>query len=224
MKLVYYNFCPFSRSLRIALIEKKIPFSLDIINPWESQQDEVIVSPASNIPAIYDEIDDHKFPIMSALAGYEYLEDAYHDISLYGDDVLIRAEIRRIIAWMDQDFFTNTTSKLIEQKIINRSLKSKSPNSKAIIDAFESLPYYLEYVDFLTGKRKWLAGDEFSMADIVAGSHISIIDYLGDVDWKNYPNLKEWYTKLKSRPSFRETLADRIGTIRPSESYGNLDF
>ena len=224
MKLAYYNFCPFSRALRIALLEKNIPFSLDNLNPWESMQEDIVVSPVGNIPVLCDEIDDHKFKIISASAAYEYLEDGYHDTTLYGEEVLIRAEVRRLISWMDSDFFPNVSSKLIDEKIIKRLSDAEFPNSVSISDAFAYLPYHMEYIDFLTGKRKWIAGDDFSMADIVAGAHLSIIDYLGDINWGEYPNVKNWYVKLKSRPSFQEMLGDNIGSIIPSDSYRNLDF
>lgn len=224
MKLAYYNFCPFSRALRIALIEKKIPFSLDILNPWESMERDIIVSPIGNIPVMHDEIGDHRFPIMSVPAGYEYLEDVYEDTSLYRGDILLHTEIRRLVSWMDSDFFMKVSSKLIEEKIIKRIKRQETPDSVLISEAFEALAYHLEYIDFLVSKRRWIAGDDFSMADIVAGAHLSIIDYLGDIHWVDYPNAKEWYMKLKSRPSFQEMLEDRIGNILPSKNYNNLDF
>lgn len=224
MKLAYYNFCPFSRALRIALIEKSIPFSLNILNPWESMQEDISVSPVSCIPVLHDDIDGKNFRIISAHASYEYLEDAYNDSSLYGEEVLIRAEVRRLISWMDNDFFNNVSSKLINEKIIKRLKDTEFPNSMNISAAFSDLPYHLEYIDFLTGKRNWLAGGKFSMADIVAGAHLSILDYLGDIKWADYPNAKEWYIKLKSRPSFQEMLDDNIGSIISSPSYRNLDF
>lgn len=224
MKLAYYNFCPFSRALRIALLEKNISFSLDILNPWESMQEDIVVSPVGNIPVIHDEIDEHRFRIISAAAAYEYLEDGYHDTTLYGEEVLIRAEVRRLISWMDSDFFHGVSSKLIEEKIIKRLNDTAFPNSIAISQAYAEIPYHMEYIDFLAGKRKWLAGNELSMADIVAGAHLSIVDYLGDINWKDYPHAKEWYLKLKSRPSFQEMLYDNIGSIIPSSSYRDLDF
>lgn len=224
MKLVYYNFCPFSRALRIALIEREIPFSLDLLNPWESMQQDITISSVGAIPVIYDEIHGNKFSIMSANSSYEYLEDAYNDISLYGEEVLIRSEVRRLTSWFDCDFFDNISSKLINEKIVKRLKDTAFPDSKSIREAYSYLPYHLEYIDFLTGNRKWLAGDNFSMADIVAGAHLSILDYLGDIEWNSYPNLKEWYIKLKSRPSFQELLDNKIGNIPASSSYRDLDF
>lgn len=225
MKLVYYNFCPFSRASRIALLEKQISFSLDNINPWESFDDDVIVSSVSNIPMIVEELEaNKKINIFSTPAIYEYLEDINAEAPLYDNSLFINAEIRRIISWMDVDFFNTVSSKLIEEKIIKRIKNREFPNSVEIKSAYDNLSYHMEYLDYLTSKRKWMAGNSFSMADICVASHVSILDYLGDIRWNEYPNAKDWYVKIKSRPSFRELLEDRIGNIIPSSNYKNLDF
>ena len=49
-------------------------------------------------------------------------------------------------------------------------------------------------------------------------------DYFGDVDWDRHPEAKEWYAKIKSRPSFRDLLADVVAGLAPAQNYGNLDF
>jgi glutathione S-transferase len=48
-----------------------------------------------------------------------------------------------------------------------------------------------------------------SLADIAAASHVSVLDYFGDAPWREYPASKLWYSKIKSRPSFRPLLQDR---------------
>jgi glutathione S-transferase len=72
--------------------------------------------------------------------------------------------------------------------------------------------------------RNWLAGDNFSLADISAAAQISCVDYTGSIKWDNYPEVKDWYVRIKSRPSFRDILADRIPSIVPPSHYQELDF
>ena len=87
-----------------------------------------------------------------------------------------------------------------------------------------NLKYHMEYIEWLAERNNYLAGSEFSLADATAAAHLSILDYLGDVDWENYNNAKLWYSKIKSRPSFKEILKDTIKGITPSKNYQNLDF
>ena len=69
-----------------------------------------------------------------------------------------------------------------------------------------------------------LAGDKLTYADLAVGAAVSVLDYLGEVDWEVHEILKEWYTRLKSRPSFRPLLADRLRGLPPVSHYVDLDF
>jgi glutathione S-transferase len=100
----------------------------------------------------------------------------------------------------------------------------QSPESKRIKAGINNLRFHLEYIDWIVERNNYLVGSELSLADISAAAQLSIIDYLGDVPWEDYKNAKLWYSKIKSRPSFKEILNDRIKGIYPSKHYENLDF
>jgi glutathione S-transferase len=53
---------------------------------------------------------------------------------------------------------------------------------------------------------------------------LSCIDYLGDVAWDHFPALKEWYMKIKSRPTFRVFCMQSFPGLPASLWYGALDF
>ena len=76
----------------------------------------------------------------------------------------------------------------------------------------------------MTELRRWLAGDDISMADITAAAHLSAIDYIGDVPWEDHKAAKDWYVRIKSRPSFKPLLDDVIPGFPPPEHYQDLDF
>ena len=63
-----------------------------------------------------------------------------------------------------------------------------------------------------------------SLADLTAAAHLSVADYLGDVDWDKWEEAKTWYMRVKSRPCFRTLLKDRIGGLAPPPYYDKLDF
>ena len=63
-----------------------------------------------------------------------------------------------------------------------------------------------------------------SLADFAAAANLSVIDYFGDVPWREFPGVKTWYMKLKSRPCFRPLLADRWPGLTPPGYYDDLDF
>ena len=58
----------------------------------------------------------------------------------------------------------------------------------------------------------------------VEGVNRSVLDYFGDIPWRDFGALKLWYMRIKSRPSFRAVLADRWPGLAPSSYYDDLDF
>jgi glutathione S-transferase len=51
-----------------------------------------------------------------------------------------------------------------------------------------------------------------------------VLDYLGEIDWASEPAAREWYSRVKSRPSFRGLLTDRVRRLPPASHYADLDF
>ena len=46
----------------------------------------------------------------------------------------------------------------------------------------------------------------------------------GDVPWDAHEPAKEWYARIKSRPSFRQILSDHVPGVAPPKHYPDLDF
>ncbi|MBT3915314.1 MAG: glutathione S-transferase family protein, partial [Rhodospirillaceae bacterium] len=55
-------------------------------------------------------------------------------------------------------------------------------------------------------------------------AHISAVDSLGDVPWADYKSAKNWYARIKSRPSFQGILADSIPGLPAPKHYADPDF
>ena len=62
------------------------------------------------------------------------------------------------------------------------------------------------------------------LSDLAVAAHLSALDYFGEVPWTEYPAAGEWYVRMKSRPSFRSLLADRLPGQPPVMHYAELDF
>ena len=135
-----------------------------------------------------------------------------------------RAETRRLTAWFDNKFNAEVTENLVGEKLIKRYLGWGYPHAPAIRAGLQNIHYHLDYIAYLAERRNWLAGDDFSMADISAGAHLSAIDYLGDVPWDEHPEARLWYSRIKSRRSFRPLLSDALPGNPPPPHYADLDF
>ncbi|WP_417624567.1 glutathione S-transferase family protein [Paremcibacter congregatus] len=220
-KLYHYWFSPFSRAIRVALAEKAIEFELVLEMPWTRRRDFLALNPAGTVPVLLCE---DEVKLCGSYAIQEYLQDTQTTESLLGDTPAERAETRRLIEWFDIKFYTEVTDILIIEKVMKRFLKLGVPEAANIRCAGINIKQHLKYIEYLAERRNWLAGDRFSYADIAAASHLSCIDYLGDVPWEDFQGAKDWYARIKSRPSFQPLLKDLIAGLPPVSHYKNLDF
>lgn len=224
MRLILYHhpLCPFSRQIRLILREKNLEFELIQENYWERRPEFAKLSPAAEVPVLVDEL--HNIIIADVAAIYEYLEEVYPEKILLGFSVKIKSEARRITNWFNNKFYREVSRYLINEKIIRFYSGDGEPNSSHVRAAKTNIYYHLDYIGFLLNSHKWLAAEELTIADFAAASHLSVLDYLGDVPWDHNIRAKEWYALIKSRPSFRPLLADRISGYLPNPSYVDLDF
>ena len=188
--------------------------------PWNMSADAKKLNPAGSLPIfIFD-----GNVISGNYAITEYLEEAYPVPELLSKNLRERAEIRRISDWFDTKFQKEVYQYIVSEKVFKRYGKPVAPNSKTLTAGYNNLNYHLQYLDWLAERNNYLAGDNFTFADAAAAAQISVIDYLGDISWNDFPNAKIWYAKVKSRPSFKDILKDNIKGILPSKHYMDLDF
>ena len=219
--LLHLPLDPFSRKIRIVLGEKKITALLAVEPIWERRHEFLSINPAGTVPVF---IEDDGTTISTSQAIAEYLEETSNEPALIFGTALQRAEIRRLCNWFDVKFNTEVTEYLLGEKIMKRFLGLGEPSSETIRAGYANIDTHLGYIEYLAEQRAWLAGENFSLADITAASHISCIDYLGDIAWEDYQQAKQWYARIKSRPSFRPLLQDLIPGTQPPAHYKNLDF
>lgn len=222
MRILYHlPLSPFSRKIRLVLSEKRLPFELRVEKVWERRAEYLDLNPAGTVPTL---IEDHGLVIPDSGVIGEYLEDAYPDTPMLGHTLAERIEVRRLVAWFDGKFATEVTRNLVGEKHMKRLLGQGNPDAGALRTGYVAIKHHLEYVGWLSETRRWLAGASISLADFAAAAHFSALDYIGDVDWTVAPAAKEWYARMKSRPSFRGVLADRVPGVTPPEHYADLDF
>jgi glutathione S-transferase len=219
--LHHFWLSPFCRKVRIALQEKGLEVELVAEKYWERRRDFLILSPAGEVPVLQES---DGLTISDSQAIVEYLEDVYDGPSLLGQDPAVRAECRRLTAWFDRKFYTEVTDYLVTEKFLKRFMRMGQPQSDRIRAGTKNIGYHLEYIGYLAERQNYLASEAFSLADIAAAAQVSCLDYLGDVPWQDYPAAKEWYAKVKSRPSMRSILADHIPGLPPPAHYADLDF
>jgi glutathione S-transferase len=154
----------------------------------------------------------------------EHMERLHRNNSLLGGTPKETAESRRIIILFNEMFFSDVVKNIVFEKVIKKHMERSSPDSSNIRKGNGDIAKYFDYISWLMDHRNYLAGDRFSLADIAAASQISCVDYVGSIKWDDYPDVKDWYVRIKSRPSFRDILLDRVPNVNPPTYYQELDF
>ncbi len=222
--LTHSTLDPHSRKTRLLLAECELPFVLEEEEFWKRNEDFIQLNPAGEVPVLQDE---NGAVIAGHYAISEYCEERSQNTgkpSLLGNTLELRAETRRLTDWFDSKFYREITQILVYEKYFKR-LESKGwPDTKAFRACCKQVHYHLDMIEALTQESPWLNGESISLADYAAAAQISVIDYFGDIDWKDHNKARDWYRLMKSRPSMRKILAERVRGVTPPDHYDNPDF
>lgn len=222
MRVLYHFWLsPFCRKVRMALNEKGVEFDLAVERFWERRHEFLAMNPAGQVPVL---VEADGTVLADSQAIVEYLDELQPEPPLLGLDAAGRAECRRVTAWFDQKFYAEVTDYLLTEKLLKRFMGMGAPQSELLRIAGDNMKYHLDYIGYLAERRNYLAGDRFTLADIAAAAQLSCLDYLGSVAWEQYGPAKDWYARVKSRPSVRPILGDHIPGLPPPKHYANLDF
>jgi glutathione S-transferase len=210
--LYHHPFCPHSRFIRLVLGEMGIEARLVEEKVWDRRKDFLLMAPEGATPVM---LDDESAGLSGAEVIAEYLDETrglgLGDRRLMPQDPLARAETRRLMHWFNVKLFLESSQWLVREKVYKRFMSNAQggggPDMDAVRAARANLRYHLRYIGHLIGNRNWLAGDR-----------------LGDAQWDENETAKTWYARMKSRPSFRPLLAERLPGMIPSVVYADLDF
>ena len=222
MRTLYHLWLsPFCRKVRLVLHEKRLDVTLKADSVWDRREEFLALNPTGEVPVL---VEADGAAISGSDAICEFLDEVHETPPMFGRQAYQRAEVRRLIYWFDHKFNAEVSVNLVGEKMMKRFLGLGEPDSNAVRAGHANIHNHLNYIAYLADRRKWLAGDAFSLADLTAAAHLSIVDYLGDVPWADHEAAKDWYARVKSRPSFRPLLEDHIPGAPPSKHYADLDF
>ncbi len=223
-RIHHYPLDPSSRRVRLCLGEKGIPFQEVTEKPWDPREEYRAFSPDGSVPTLVIETAPQHIVISDASSICEFLEETEDGPSLLSDDPIYRAEVRRLTNWFERKMYDEVTAPILSEKAFKRFQGGGTPDSTVLRAGLKNIHGHLDYIAWLTERRNWLAGDQLTLADLSAAAQISCIDYLGDVPWDRHEGTKDWYARIKSRPSFRPLLGDHMPGIMPAKHYADLDF
>lgn len=211
-QLTHLILSPPSRFARLLIGEKRLAF--DSVSPEDAQ---------AHLPVFVD-MDGTRCEGLWAIV--DHVEGTYTDRPLVPEDADARAESLRLLDWAMGPLQESVTRRIVFEKGSQRytgAPAKRTPDMEVIRRGREALKAVLTMVGDCADRHGYLATRECTLGDLAVAAHISALDYFGEVPWDDFRSAGEWYLRMKSRPSFRSLLADRVPAQPPVAHYGELD-
>src|SRR5688500_13665924 len=221
-QLYQFPLCPFSRKVRLMLAEKGVAHELKRVSPWAEDDEFSDLNPAGETPVLVEEQKGTVLSDCGAICGD--FDELVERAPMIPGTSINRAEVRRLVAWFDGRMRREVVAPLMEERMRKRLVSRSAPDTGELRKAMMAANGHLDYIDYLLDHRRWLAGPSLTLADLAAAAQLSVADYLGGIDWRSHKQTVDWYAVMKSRPSFRPLLSERMEVIMPPAHYDKVDF
>ena len=219
--LYYHPICPFSKQIITLIGELGYKYSLIKEEYWRQNKSFIELSPWRELPVILVE---GTLIVAGVYPCIEYLMATKPNFYLFGQDIEALARMRQVINWFNKHFYDDVLRHILDERMIKLDLKTQYPDTNVLRNAKIALNKHLLQLSAIISSQDYLICESLSFADIVAASHLAVLDYFHDINWSMHYKIKNWYCLIKSRPTFRATLYEKIKGINPPAHYLNLDF
>lgn len=199
MKLITSLTSPYGRKARVVLLEKKIPFHLQIENPWLPDSPVAAVNPLGKVPVLV--LEDGACVFDSRVI-VEYLDHVSPVAHLIPSEPRSRMMVRGVEALADG--VTDAAVAIYLEK--KRATEQQSAEWLALQE--KTLSRGLQALADALGEKAWYLGNSMTLADIACGCTLGYLDLrFPEIDWRiAYPSLTRLADKLATRASFQDTV------------------
>lgn len=204
LRLCGFHISNYFNKVRIAMLEKGVPFELDPTCRPSQKEDFLARTPMGKVPFL--EVDGAQLSESQVIC--EYLEDAFPQKPLYPRDPLERARVRELITLMElhvelvarrlygQVFFGQPADEAVKQAVEKDLVKG--------VRAFRARAKFDPYV----------AGSQLTLADCAAFVHLPLVSLatklaFGRDALESLPQIKPYLAMLGERAAFKTVNEDR---------------
>lgn len=213
MKIVYgVNASPFVRKVRVALMEKNVPYELETVYPGPAAPPEFrAISPLGKVPAFRD--GERTLADSSVICAY--LERLHPQPPLYPADPYDYARALWFEEWADAGLVTVAGPKIFFQRVVGPRFFGRACDEELVRRAIdEELPPYLDYLEGQID-GEFLVGGALSIGDLGVLSQFVNLAHAGVTpDAGRWPKLAAYLARGFARPSFAALIAEEAPQFR----------
>lgn len=208
-KLSFFRLCPLSRQIRVLMNVLQIPYS-------SKERDIFVISSIERLSPTMVTPKNHVFTGFWSI--YQYLNDNF-------DNYLLPSQEERLNFLSDLELINSKFYYEVVYFILIKSFNFNQAVDYSTLRYVEAkLQSYLVFFNHVLEKNDGFFYAQKSFLDIALACHISTLDYLNQIKFKEYSFIHKWYMVIKSDPAFRDLLKDRVAPITPPFQYDKIDF
>src|SRR5262252_2460644 len=160
---------PFMRSVLVALEEKRAPYRVEALAPGATRTpDYRRLHPFGRMPAIRH----GDFHLYETQAILRYIDATFPERPLQPREPEAIGRMNQVIGINDWYLFPLVARVIVFERVVGPALFGKKPDEDAIDAALPDARLCLGELNRLLGNRAHLAGDEFSLADVLLAPQI----------------------------------------------------
>ena len=209
-ELVIYGIpgSPFVRAVQIAMEEKGAPWRIHALQPGETKAEAHLARhPWGRMPAVEHD----GFSLYETQAIVRYIDQVFPGASLQPTDIRSAARMNQVIGINDWYLFPKAVAVIGFQRIVGPALMGLTTDEAVVAAAVPEAERCVGALDAILGQGEYLAGDRFSLADVMVGPQM---DFLGATPEGEAllagTGLGAWLERVRARPSFQATLPPPI--------------
>jgi glutathione S-transferase len=205
MKLYYHPVSTVSRPVVLFAADAGIPLDyqvVDLMTGEHMKEPYQGINPSRQVPVL----EEGSFRLTESSAILKYLADRY-DSPAYPKDLQKRARVNEMMDWLNTGFYRDFGYGLVYPQIFpHHKRPSDEVHAGTVAWGKEKARFWLSVLDrhLLGSGRKYLCGDEITIADYFAAGMVSLAEVIR-CDLEQYPNLSRWYEAIKARPNWAKT-------------------
>lgn len=189
---------PYARKVRIALMEKDIPFELLTEVPWDSTTSTPKYNPLEKLPVL---VCDDGCSMYDSRFILEYLE------LKHPRPALLLPEADSILAAKRLEVLSDGICDALVLMFFERMRPAAAQSAEWMARQRRKVDGGLKEIARLIGDRQFAVGDSFGLGDIAAATMVGYISVRWpEMNWREqYPNMATYSDHMESRPSFQKS-------------------
>jgi len=194
---------PFLRSVLVALEEKRAPYRVQALEPSSTRSEQYRrLHPFGRVPVI----EHGAFVLYETQAILRYIDAVYPDPALQPHAPEALGRMNQIVGINDWYLFPQVARVIVFERIVAPVLFGKTPNEEAIAAALPDARLCLGELDRLLGDQEFLAGTDFSIADVLLAPQLHYLAATPEGESvMRGTALAAWLARVGERPSMKAT-------------------